>query len=75
MREMLKTIVKTSWPIIGHLHDDVILLLRPESFRGFISYANYDFCYLNLTGITKFKYKSKNEKDCGRSSKTTQLAH
>ena len=43
--------------------------------RGFISYANYDFCYLNLAGITKFKYKSKNEKDCGRSSKTTQLAH
>ena len=26
--------------IIGHLHDDVILLLRPESFRTLLSCAN-----------------------------------
>ena len=40
---------------IGHLHDDVILLLRPESFRVLLSCANKGFCYLNLTGSTKFK--------------------
>ena len=28
-------------------------------------------CYLNLSGITKFKYERKNEKDSGRSSKMT----
>ena len=53
-------------PIIGHLHDDIILLLRPESFRVLLSCAN-----LNLTGITKFKYERKNEQDSGRSSKMT----
>ena len=26
--------------LIGHLHDDVILLLRPESFRTLLSCAN-----------------------------------
>ena len=31
--------------IIVHLHDDVILLLRPESFRGLLSYTNLCFCY------------------------------
>ena len=25
---------------MGHLHDDVILLLRPESFSVFLSFAN-----------------------------------
>ena len=50
---------------IGHLHDDVILLLRPESFRGLLSCANYS----NLAGITKFECERKNEKDSGRSSK------
>ena len=56
---------------IGHLHDDVILLLRPESFRTLLSCANQGFCYRNLTGITKLKYERKNEKDSGRSSKMT----
>ena len=40
---------------IGHLHKDVILLLRPESFRALLSCANKGFCCLNLTGSTKFK--------------------
>ena len=53
------------------MHDDVILLLRPESFRVLLSCANRDFCCLTLTGITKFKYERKNEKDSGRSSKMT----
>ena len=44
---------------------------RPESFRVFLSCANYGFCHLNLAGITKFKYEKKNEKDSGRSSKMT----
>ena len=54
---------------ISHLHDDVILLLRLESFRVFPSCANKGFRYLNLTGIAKFKYERKNEKDSGGSSK------
>ena len=29
------------------------------------------FCYLNLTGATKFKNEKKNEKNYGRSSKMT----
>ena len=32
---------------------------------------NKGFCFLNLAGITKFKYDRKNEKDSGRSSKMT----
>ena len=51
--------------IIGHLHDDVILLLGPEFFMVLLSFANWSFCYLNLTGITKLKYERKNEKDSG----------
>ena len=38
---------------IGHLHDDVILLLITT--RVFFSFANKGFCCLNLTGSTKFK--------------------
>ena len=40
---------------IGRLHDDVILPLRPESFRVLLSCANLGFCYR----ITKFKYERK----------------
>ena len=47
---------------IVHLHDGVILLLRPESFGFFLSCANYRLCYLNLAGITKFKCERKNER-------------
>ena len=39
--------------------------------RVLLSCANYGFCYLNLTGITKFKYEKKTEKNSGRSSKMT----
>ena len=53
------------------MYDGIILLLRPESFRVLFSCANEGFCYSNLTGITKFKYERKNEKDSGRSSKMT----
>ena len=57
---------------IGHLHDDVILLPRPESFRFLLnSCANQGFCYLNLAGFLKFKYERKSEKHSGRSSKMT----
>ena len=48
---------------IGHLHEDVILLLRPESFRGLLSCANLGFCHWNLCWITKFEYERENEKD------------
>ena len=47
------------------------LLLRPESFRVFLSCANYGFFHLNLAGNTKFKYEKKNEKDSGRCCKMT----
>ena len=57
--------------LIGHLHDDIILPLRPESFRILLSCANQGFCYSNLTGITKFKYERKNGEDYGRGSKMT----
>ena len=53
------------------LHDGVILLLWPESFRVLLSCANEGFCYLNLTGATKFKYEREKEKNSGRSSKMT----
>ena len=39
--------------------------------RLLLSCANEGFCYLNLTGATKFKYEKKNEKNSGRSSKMT----
>ena len=51
--------------LIGHLHDGVILLLLPESFRVLRSCANQDFCYLNFIGITKFTYERKNENGSG----------
>ena len=49
-----------------HLHDGVILLLRPESYGFFLSCVNCRLCYLNLAGITKFKCERKNEKNSGR---------
>ena len=61
----------TQFNLIGHLHDNVILLLRPESFGFFLSCANYRLCYLNLAGITKFKCERKNEKNSGRNRKMT----
>ena len=32
---------RTCWTTRGHLHDGVILLLRPESFSLFLSYLNF----------------------------------
>ena len=55
--------------IIDHFHDGVILLLRHESFRVLLSCANKCFCFVNLAGITKFKYERKNVKDSVRSRK------
>ena len=51
------------------MHDDLILLLRPESSRVLLSCANENFCHLNLPGISKLRYERKNEKRCGRSSR------
>ena len=60
---------------IGHLHGGVILLLLllllPECFRVLLTGANKGFCYLNVGGITKFKYERKNEMHSGLSSKKT----
>ena len=55
--------------VIGHLHDDVILLLQPEPFKVLLSCVNKGFCFVNLAGITKFKYERRNGKDSGHSSK------
>ena len=41
------------------------------TIRVLLSCANKGFCYLNLAGITKFKYERRNGKDSGRSSKMT----
>ena len=51
------------------MHDDLILLLRPESSRVLVSCANEKLCHLNLPGISKLRYERKNEKRCGRSSR------
>ena len=56
---------------INHSANDVILVLRPKSFRVWLSCANQRFDYLNLIGITEFKYERKNEKGSGRSSRMT----
>ena len=47
---------KQSHGVIGHLHDDVILLLQPEPFKVLLSCVNTGFCFVNLAGVTKFKY-------------------
>ena len=60
---------KQSHGVIGHLHDDVILLLQPEPCKVLLSCVNKGFCFVNLAGITKFKYERRNGKDSGRSSK------
>ena len=59
--------------IMGHLHDDVTLLLQLNFFRVLLSCANWGFCSLILTGTTKFKYEKRSEKDSGCSSKITPL--
>ena len=56
--------------IIGHLHDDVILLLRTESFRGFAFLCKY----LNLARMTKFKYERNKEKDSALKADKDQLS-
>ena len=66
---------KGKFETIGHLHDEFILLLRPESFRILLSCTNWGFCYLNLTEIIKLKYQRKNEKVSGRSSKMAHRAN
>lgn len=66
----LNRIIKLS---ISYLHDAVILLPQPESFTVFVSRANWGFCYLNLTRITKFKYERKSELNSGLGSKKTSL--
>ena len=54
------------------MHDSVILLLSPGSSEGFAFFCKLElFCYLNLTGATKFKYERKSEKNSGRNSKMT----
>ena len=52
-----KTIPSWTHRVIGHLHDDVILLLQPESFKVLLSCVNKGFCFVNLARITKFKYE------------------
>ena len=40
----------------GHLHDGIILLpLLLDSFSMLLSSVHQRFCYLNLTGITRYK--------------------
>ena len=59
----LTCIVLKIIPARGDLHDDVILLLRPESFRGFLSCAIKAFIIQTSLGLPDL--------DSGRSSKMT----
>ena len=45
---------------IGHLYESVILL-PPKSFGVLLSCANWGFCILNLTGVTKLEYEKTGE--------------
>ena len=61
---------------MGLLHDDIILLLRPESFRVLLSCASKGFFIwpsLGLTNLNVKEKKKKNGKDSGRSSEMTPL--
>ena len=70
-RSVLHSFYRENELLMGHLHDDVILPLRPESSRVFFSCANENFCHPNFAGISKLRYERKNEKRCGRSSRMT----
>ena len=59
---LLYTLNSKDLNTLGYLHNDVILLLRPECYRSWLSSANYGFCYLNLAVITKFEYEKKTTK-------------
>ena len=54
----------------GHLQDDIIFLLLPESFRVMFSCASLGFCYLNLANQIQI-WRKKNETNSGLSSKKT----
>ena len=56
---------------IGHLHDGIILLLRPESFSFFLSYLNLVIPVRVKQQKSRFAQESKTLKDSGRSSKMT----
>ena len=51
--------------VMGNLNDDVILLIRPESFRG-CSFVQTREAFVIENSL---EYERKNEKDSGRSSK------
>ena len=57
---------------MGHLHDDAPLLLGWYSIRVllFVEIRTV-VIILYLSGITKFEYERKSEKDSGRSSEMT----
>ena len=54
-----------------HLHDGVILLLRPESFTFFLSYLNLVIPARFTKQKHSFAQESKTLKDSCRSSKMT----
>ena len=56
---------------IGHLHDGVILLLRPESFSFFLSNLNLVIPVRVKQQKSQFAQESKTLKDSGHSSKMT----
>ena len=53
--------------LIGHLHDEDILLLRPESFSFFLSYSSE----FSMTKASLVCTKEQPLKDSGRISKMT----
>ena len=53
---------------IDHLHDDIILLLRPESFIVFAFLCKLGLLLFNVSGLPNLNMREKNQKDSGCSS-------
>ena len=56
---------------MGHLHDEVLLLLRPEFTSFFLSYLNLEVPVRFKYQKPKFTQESNTLKDSGRNSKMT----
>ena len=53
------------------MHDDIILLVRPESFMVLLSCANQAFAIQTSLGLQNLNMRGKKEKHSGRGSKMT----
>ena len=58
-----------------HLHDGVILLLRPEFTAMLCYYENYGYCCFVPIGITWCDYERKNIVNSGQNDAILQMAY